>query len=115
MPSKSRRAASRQSQVQRRRRRSKAQPQDFDPGPTKSSRESAVAEPVVEPEVGLEPALAGATAVSRQMATPRRRASSGGSTTPAVYRYLGAEMRRIGMIAGIMAVILTILTFVLGG
>ena len=113
MPSKSRRAASRQAQVRRRKRRSKAQPQDFDPGPTESARESAVAEPVMDPEVRPEPAMP--TADSRQAARPRRRASAGSQSTPAVYRYLGPELRRIGMMAGIIVVILAILTVVLGG
>ena len=109
MPSKSRRAASRQAQIRQKRRRSKAQPQDFDPGPTKSTRESAV----VEPEVRPEPAMP--TATSRQTARPRRRASAGATSTPAVYRYLRPELKRIGMMAGIIIAILAILTFVLGG
>ena len=111
MPSKGRRAASRQAHLRQRKRRSKAQPQVFDPGPTESRRP---VDDEADIEAGLEPAPLAVAAVP---ATPRA-VRRGRQRTPQpedapVYRYLGPELRRIGAIASIIAIILAVLTVLL--
>ena len=110
MPDKAHRAASRQAQLKRRRRRGKARTQEFDQGPGDSAPRAEVAaqatepqhEPVPEPEVAVAPLQ------------PARRTRRRTSDDPIpVYRYLGSELRRIGMITSLIGVVLVVLTFVL--
>ena len=112
MPSKSRRAASRQAQLQRRRRRGKARTQEFDPGPTESIRGPDA--PMVESDEGL-PADAEVVAPLNSTASRAPRPSSrGAASEPApTYAYLGSELRRISAIATLIITILVALTFVL--
>ncbi len=117
MPSKAQRAASRQARLSRRRRRGKAAPQNFQAGPT---RPSAVSEPAAQ--VPSRPvrqaaslgtgATTSASSYSRPAVRSRRRAVDSGTST--VSRYLGRELRQIGIITSLIAVILVGLTFVLG-
>ena len=120
MPSKSSRAASRQAQLRRKRRRGKARPQEFDVGPTESSRPAATVEAVedTEAEAVVE---AGETAVAtspprpQPVARPTRRSARGTAPEPALsYPYLGSEVKRIAVISALIAIILAVLTFVLG-
>ena len=117
MPSKAQRAASRQARLSRRRRRGKAAPQNFQAGPTQTNA-------AVEPSVDVpspsarrtaslsSPATASAPVETRSASRARRRAADTGTSN--VSRYLGRELRQIGAISSLIAVILVGLTFVLG-
>ena len=117
MPSKAQRAASRQARLSRRRRRGKAAPQNFQAGPTQTS---AAVEPAVDipsPSVRRaasisSPTTSTAPAETRSASRARRRATDAGASN--VSRYLGRELRQIGAITSLIAVILVGLTFVLG-
>jgi hypothetical protein len=117
MPSKAQRAASRQARLSRRRRRGKAAPQNFHAEPTKPN---AVAESSVDAPrhpVRQAASLSARTSASASMETRsaprgRRRAVDAGASN--VSRYLGRELRQIGAISSLIAVILVGLTFVLG-
>ena len=114
MPSKSRRAASRQSQLKRKR-RGQSRPQEFDAGPTESSQR-VVMDDAAE-EAGVETAIAAPVAgvsqsPARRVQRSRRQAAS---ETPLTYNYLGSEVRRTAVITGLIAIVLVVMTFVLGG
>ena len=118
MPSKAQRAASRQARLSRRRRRGKAAPQNFQAGPTQPS---AVAEPSVDgrpsPPVRQAASISARTPASASVAagtTARARRRAADTGTSNVSRYLGRELRQIGVISSLIAVILIGLTFVLG-
>ena len=110
MPSKSHRAASRQSQLKRRKKKSKAHPV-FDTGPTQSEtgfQDSAGAGEVSDqPEPGLLPDLLSQEQPSRPRRGPSRDAVPSSS-------YLGLELRQIGILTVLVGIILVVLTFVLG-
>ena len=122
MPSKGRKAASRQAQLNRKKRRSKNPRQpEFEAAPVMSQTavETAVAEPEIEepatveestpqPEVTTRP-------TPRERSTRRRGGTRGAAAeqTPLVYQYLGKEIRQIGMITSLIVAILVGLTFVL--
>ena len=114
MPKKGHRAAARQAQLKRRRSRDKVHPQEFDPGPTESTRRERMVEPLLETdETDVQPETALETAQPSR--PPARRARQRPSSeAPAVYRHLGTELRHIGMITGFIIAILVALTFVLG-
>ncbi len=114
MPSKSRRAASRQTQMKRKR-RGKPRTQEFDAGPSESSRPIAIDEGL--DEAGTETAVAATETqpsrpVARKTQRSRRQVTS---EAPLVYGYLGSELKRIGVITVLIAIALAVLTFVLGG
>lgn len=117
MPSKAQRAASRQARLSRRRRRGKAAPQNFQAGPTQPS---AVAEPAVDASsrpVRQAASISTRTPASASVETrsaPRARRRAVDTGTSNVSRYLGRELRQIGAISSLIAVILAGLTFVLG-
>lgn len=124
MPRKGHRTASRQAQLSQKKRRSKVNPQVFDAGPGESSAATAVEEPAVAEtaETGEMPQQSkSAVATARPSSTPARRPAqrskqrTSAESTPAVYRYLGAELKQIGMITTLIVAILIALTFVLGG
>jgi hypothetical protein len=108
MPNRGRKRASRQAQLsqKKRRTRSGASSQAFDAGPTQS-REAAQTTP------SDQHAPVAATAAPAQ-ATPRRQRRPAAANTPIVYRYLGRELRQIGILASLMVVVLVALSFVLG-
>ncbi|MCH8206465.1 MAG: hypothetical protein IH956_05615 [Chloroflexi bacterium] len=114
MPSKSRRAASRQTQMKRKR-RGKPRTQEFDLGPAESRQSTAVDEAMEE--AGVETAISVTEAApSRPVARSARRSRRQvTSEAPLVYGHLGSELKRIGAITALIAVALVVLTFVLGG
>jgi hypothetical protein len=116
MPSKSQRAATRQAKLRDKKRRGKAAPQAFEVGPTARSldedEEGSEAMPAprpaaVEPRASAFPA--GAPRASR------RAKEAGGTEVAATYPYMGAELKRIAVIAAFIFAIIVALTFVLGG
>ena len=111
MPSRGRKRASRQAQLSQKRRRSRsgANSRTFDAGPTEP-RESVPSTPVV----GSAPPAAAVVAASPAPAAPRRQRRQAAPNTPMVYRYLGRELRQIGILASVMAAALVALSFVLG-
>ena len=124
MPKKGHRTASRQAQLSQKKRRGKVNPQVFDSGPDESSAAIAVEDPAVAGtvEAGEPPQQSNpAVATARPLSTPARRPAQRSrqrtptESTPAVYRYLGAELKQIGIITTLIVAILIALTFVLGG
>ena len=117
MPSKAQRAASRQAKLSRRRRRGKGAPQNFQAGPTQSAAASETSirtrtSPTRQTSnSGIAPATPSMSS-SRAAPRARRRAADGGTSN--VTRYLSQELRQIGMITSLIAVIIVGLTFVLG-
>jgi hypothetical protein len=117
MPSKAQRAASRQARLSRRRRRGKAAPQDFQAVP---SQPTAVSDPAAA--VPSRPVRQASTfrsevateATSRAQPALRSRRRGADTGTSNTNRYLGRELRQIGAITTLIAVILVGLTFVLG-
>ena len=111
MPKKGHRAASRQAQLRRRRRRGKGGPEIFAAGPITPTEPSVVEEPAAEAEFQPESVAEPAPQPTESVRRSRQRAST--EAVP-VYTYLRAELRRISIIAGLILVILAILTVVLG-
>ena len=124
MPKKGHRTASRQAQLSQKKRRGRVNPQVFDSGPSESSAATAVEDPAVDATAeggeSLQPTKS-AVATARPSSTlarqpvQRSRQRTPTESTPSVYRYLGAELKKIGMITSLIVVILIALTFVLGG
>ena len=108
MPNRGRKRASRQAQLsqKKRRTRSGASSQAFDAGPTQSSE-------AAQPTPAAQRAPVAATPVPPQ-ATPGRQRRPAAANTPMVYRYLGRELRQIGVLASLMVAVLVALSFVLG-
>jgi hypothetical protein len=116
MPSKSKRAATRQAKVREKKRRGKAAPQVFEVGPTKRALDDDEEESEARP--APRPAAVGPRASASPGRPPRasRRAREAGATEiAATYPYMGAELKRIAVVAGFIFVIIVALTFVLGG
>ena len=127
MPSKGRKAASRQAQLNRKKRRSKNPRQpEFEAAPvmSRTAVETAVAETAIdEPEIDelaavedSTPQPEAATRPAPRVRSTRRRSGSRAAAseqTPLVYQYLGREIRQIGIIASLIVAILVALTFVL--
>lgn len=122
MPSKGRKAASRQAQLNRKKRRSKNPRQpEFEAAPVMSqtSVETAVAEPEIDEPDAVEDSTPQPEAeirpVPRVRSTRRRSGSRAAASeqTPLVYQYLGREIRQIGIITSLIVAILVALTFVL--
>ena len=111
MPSKSRRAASRQAQLKRRR-RGRQRVQEFDAGPTEPRSPDASADDGADEAVAVMPAAPASQTPARRPHRSRRQAAS---EAPLSYDYLGSEIRRIGVITAMIAVVLVLLTFLLGG
>ena len=115
MPSKAQRAASRQARLSRRRRRGKGAPQNFQAGPTQPA---ATSEPSIRNQSSAvrQTYTPGSTSQSMSNSRPapraRRRSADAGNSN--VTKYLGQELRQIGMITSLIAVIIVGLTFVLG-
>ena len=121
MPSKGRKAASRQAQLNRRKRRSKNPRQpEFESAPvtSQSVASTAVAEPEIDETAEAEdstPQPEAARPASRVRSGRRRGGQRGAAAeaSPLVYKYLGKEIRQIGAITSLIVVILVALTFVL--
>ena len=116
MPSKAQRAASRQARLSRRRRRGKAAPQNFQAGPTQPGAVAAAADAsgARARQAASISARTPASASTETRSAPRARRRGADAGTSNVSRYLGRELRQIGAISCLIAVILVGLTFVLG-
>lgn len=116
MPSKAQRAASRQARLSRRRRRGKGAPQNFQAEPTQPTAASETSTRTrTSPTRQTSPlGVAAATSMSDSRPAPRARRRAADAGTSNVTRYLGQELRQIGMITSLIAVIIVGLTFVLG-
>ena len=123
MPSKAQRAASRQARLSRRKRRGKAAPQNFEAGPTQSSAVSDAAanasSRTARRATSNSPSPAARTSAATAVApsprpAPRARRRAVDTSAPTVSRFLPGEIRQIGIITSLIAVILAGLTFVLG-
>ena len=113
MPSKSQKAASRQAKLREKRRRGRPAPQEFQRGPTRSLAAEEESDQEVAPRSASRQAAAGAATLA---ASPvRRTARSALAERAPSYQYLRSEMRRIGVIASLIVVILIALSFVMGG
>lgn len=119
MPSKSKRAASRQAQLSGRRRRRGGRPRAQATAATTTAarppevrRQSSASTPTAERLAGTsqrQQAVTPATAPTRRR-TSRPRAP----VEPLqMYPYLGSELRRIGALSGLVAITLAVLTVVL--
>jgi hypothetical protein len=123
MPSKGSKAAARQRQAQERNRRRKGgvargRGQEFDPGPEQARTPVGVTEPeLLEEESSVRPQTSAvrATSVARTQRPVRSARQRGVSAEPLIYRYIGGELRQIGIITVLMGIILAALTFLLGG
>ncbi|MCH7624518.1 MAG: hypothetical protein IIC83_01205 [Chloroflexi bacterium] len=122
MPSKGRKAASRQAQLNRKKRRSKNPRQpEFEAAPvmSRTAVETAVAEPEIDEPDAVEdstPQPEAATRPAPRVRSTRRRGGSRSAAeeqTPLVYQYLSREIRQIGIITSLIVAILVGLTFVL--
>ena len=123
MPSKGRKAASRQAELNRKKRRSKNPRQpEFEAAPVMSltGADTAVAEPDTEASETVDSSTdqprPEAARPATRVRSPRRSSGQRAATvdsTPLVYRYLGKEIRQIGAISSLIVVILVALTFVL--
>ncbi|MCH7652994.1 MAG: hypothetical protein IIB14_04890 [Chloroflexi bacterium] len=122
MPSKGRKAASRQAQLNRKKRRSKNPRQpEFEAAPvmSRTAVETAVAEPEIDELAAVEdstPQPEAATRPAPRVRSTRRRGGSRSAAeeqTPLVYQYLSREIRQIGIITSLIVAILVGLTFVL--
>ena len=107
MPSKGKRAAARQAKVRQKRRRGKAAVQAFDTGPTEA--EVTAREELRASQARAQPAAA--TSVARSLGRSRQAAAD---TAPLTYPHLGKELKRIGIMASGIFVILAAVSFVLG-
>ena len=112
MPNKAHRAASRQAQLQRKRRRGKARTQELEQGDAAPTSVITATEPPAVAEVRAEPVPEASAPVAQPARRARERALPDPQPDP-LHRYLGAELRKIGMLATLMVVILVGLTFVL--
>ena len=113
MPNKGHRAASRQAQLKRKRRRGKGPTQELALGPTQPRAVTADKEPLVEEEP--QPAVAvGRPALSASVPVRRPRQRAAPEPAPAS-RFLGGELRKIGLITTLIFAILAVLTVFLRG
>ncbi len=121
MPSKGSKAASRQAQLNRKKRRGKKpRQQEFETAPvmSRTAVETAVAEPEMDEPATVEDSTPRPEAArpAPRVRSSRRRGGQPGvveDSSPAVYQYLGKEMRQIGIITSLIVAILVALTFVL--
>ena len=112
MPTKGRKAASRQAKLRQKKRRGKGGIQMFDAGPTDSKLVAQESDSEADPEPQPAPSP---VAVARPPARAARRSRQPIVTEEAPrYRYLGAELRRIGAIAIVILAVLVALSFVMG-
>ena len=114
MPRKGHKAASRQAKLRQRKRRGRSAAETFDAGPTESSAPSSTI--AVEPEAPAQSTTTEPAAQPQTTPRPARRSRRAtASEAVPVYRYLGGELKTIGIISGLIVAILIALTFVLGG
>ncbi len=111
MPSKGRRAASRQAGLKKRRKRGKGGGQVFEAAPIVSTQDVDDEEHAedAEPESAAPPARPARAAIRASRATQAAAAEAA-----AEQPYLGAELKRIGVVTGVIFVILAIASVLLG-
>lgn len=114
MPAKGRRVASRQAQLGRRKRRSGRVPGEIAPGPATIDLEPGgeEAEPTTEsrtPATRVAPRPAPVTAGPRTGGQTRASARLRNDA----YNYLGRELRRIGILAAVLLIVLIVLSFLI--
>ncbi|MDP3063953.1 MAG: hypothetical protein Q8O40_12195 [Chloroflexota bacterium] len=115
MPSKSRRVAARQTQMTSKRKpkgQSQAPPAPLAPvaAPDATTAASS-AQPAPAPQAPT-PANA-AAARPRGGFRSRGQARAAADATPLTFSYIGPEMRRIGVVTGLIVVVLVVLTFII--
>ena len=117
MPKKGHRAASRQAQLRRRKRRDRDRTQVFDAGPTEAGAAEVVSDPVEvgeedvqAPETAVQPARRPVARASRRQAAQPVARQRPAAEPVSSQRFLGGELRRIGIITSLMVVILAVLT-----
>ncbi len=114
MPNKGHRTASRQAKLSQKKRKGRGgSAQIFDAGPSAPQAPTAVVEPTGESTMASERQPAPFPSTPRQARVSRSRAAV--DFTPMVYRYLGRELRQIGVISTFIVAVLVALTFALGG
>ena len=113
MPSKGRKAASRQAGLKGRRKRRKGGTQNFEAGPAVSSRAEREEDPKASASAPSAPA---AQPVRAPRATTRssRAAQAAAVEAAAAQPYLAKELLRIGVVTGVILVILAAASVVLG-
>ena len=111
MPKKGHRAASRQAELRRRKRRGRSRTDEFVSGPTAPETLDEDAESGDEAVPALQPV---ATAVESRPRTLRRVRPGASAATADARSYLGGELRQAGIIAGLIGVVLAVLTVLLG-
>ena len=120
MPSKSRKAASRQAQLRKRRQRGKARTQTFDPGPSESRSDAeavrelpAANEAAVENGAASGAATVDATRPEQPPVVERQAPARAAAASPMTYPYLMPEIRHIGVVSSLIVILLVVLTIVL--
>ena len=124
MPGKSRRVASRQAQLSRRRKRAQKGPADSIPSapmPIEVDGKQAESPPAVVPEtppttppaVPARPSPMAARPAPVTAAARTRRPSRTRGESPATYNFIGAELRRILLMASVVLVVIIVLGFLL--
>ena len=115
MPSKSKRAATRQAKLREKKRRGKAAPQVFEVGPTERALDDSEEEAEARPVPVTAAAAPRASAVPARPPRMSRRAREAQATdVAATYPYMGSELKRIAVVAAFIFAIIISLTFVLG-
>ena len=124
MPGKSRRVASRQAQLSRRRKRAQKGPAGMIPAaplPVEVDGQQAEAPPAVvtEPPASSPPAASARPSPVAQRpapvaaAAPKRAPSRIRGERPATYNFIGAELRRILLMAGVVLAVIIVLGILL--
>ena len=112
MPSKGRRAASRQAGLKSRRKRRKGGTQNFEAGPTVSSRAEERDSTDAEPSPSRP--IAQPVRAPRVTSRASRAAQAAAAEAAAAQPYLSKELLRIGVVTGVILVILAAASVVLG-
>ena len=117
MPGKGRRVASRQAQLGRRRRKQNRGPSGApaaEPDVKEATRSTASSVATEAKEPAATPQNARAPVSSRPVAvSPQTRPARGRADLTSAYQYVMPELRRIGIISGILLVVLIVLAFFL--
>ena len=113
MPSKGRKAASRQAGLKSRRKRRKGGNQTFDAGPTVSSRAEREEESPAAATAAPAP-VAPVVRAPRGGGRASRAAQAAAADAAAAQPYLAKEVLRIGAVTGVILVILAVASVVLG-
>jgi hypothetical protein len=117
MPSKSRRAASRQARLNRRKRRTKVRERPVAPESESTATTAPIAETSQVSTPARRPARTASAPVAQAAETPspvrRRRSRQAAAGPEPAYKHLGSELRRIGVLLTMLVAVLVVLSFVL--